>query len=98
VLVTIDGARDTPERLRALAGERQLPLDRWTFLRGSDADVRELAMVLGVQYRRLANGNYAHSAMLTLLDPEGRISVQIEGLRRPKRPIVDRIRPFARRS
>lgn len=96
VLVTIDGERDTAERLRALAAERNIPLPRWTLLRGSDRDVRELAMVLGVQYRRLSNGNYAHSSILTVLDPEGRVAGQVEGLRQPKGALVDRIRSFVR--
>ncbi len=96
VMVTIDGERDTPERLRALAAERRMPLPRWTLLRGSDHDVRELAMVLGVQYRRISNGNYAHSSVLSVLDPEGRIAVQLEGLRQPKAALVDRIRSFVR--
>lgn len=96
VLVTLDGERDTPERLRALAAERSLPLDRWTLLRGSDHDVRELAMVLGVRYRRLTDGGYAHTSMLTLLDREGRIAAQIEGLRQPNAPIVGRVRALLR--
>ena len=91
VLVTIDPERDTPERLRALAAERSLPVPRWSLLRGADSVLRPLAMVLGVQYRRLPDGNFAHGASLTLLDREGRIAAQIEGLRRPNAPIVDRL-------
>lgn len=91
VLVTIDPERDTPEALRALAADRSLPVPRWSLLRAPDSVLRPLAMVLGVQYRRLPNGDFAHSASLTLLDREGRIAAQIEGLRRPNLPIVDRL-------
>src|SRR6478672_1957347 len=52
VLVSLDPERDTADRLAAFAAEHELDAARWTLLRGSDDDVRELAAVLGVRYRR----------------------------------------------
>ena len=92
MLVTFDPERDTVERLRTLATERSMPTPRWTLLRASDDATRELAIALGVQYRRVADGQFAHSALMTLLDAEGRISTQREGLDTPIDPLVARIR------
>ena len=46
---------------------------RWSVVRGSEADVRKIAAVLGVQYRRLTSGEFNHSAAILLLDGDGRI-------------------------
>lgn len=92
VLVTFDPENDTPERLRALAAERGLPLARWSLLRGDDDAVRELAMALGVQYRRTADGGFVHSAMVTLLDAEGRVVIQTEGVDASMDALTERTR------
>jgi protein SCO1/2 len=92
VLVTFDPENDTAERLRTLAAERALPMPRWSFLRGDDDAIRELAMAIGVQYRRTGDGEFVHSALVTLLDPEGRIAAQAEGVDAPIEPIVARTR------
>jgi protein SCO1/2 len=96
VLVTLDPEHDTTERLAAFAAERGLPLPRWTVVRPtSDADVRELAVALGVQYRRLAGGQIVHSALVTLLDGEGRIVLQRESTDDDIEPIAARTRALA---
>ena len=92
VLVTFDPDNDTPERLRALAAERSLPTPRYSLLRGDQDAVRELAMALGVQYRRTADGQFVHSAIVTLLDAEGRVAVQADGVDAPLEPVVARAR------
>lgn len=92
VLVTFDPERDTAERMIEHARSHGLDLDHTVLLRGaSDGDIRELSAVLGVQYRKLPDGNFAHSAVMTLLDREGRIVERIEGLRQPNAPLVARI-------
>lgn len=73
VLVSIDPARDTPERLRVFAEGSRLSPERWTLLTGNDDDLLELSAVLGVRYRRISNTDFMHSNMLTVLDAEGRI-------------------------
>jgi protein SCO1/2 len=40
--------------------------------------VRELAALVGVKYRRVADGEIDHSATLTVLDAEGRIVAQFD--------------------
>jgi protein SCO1/2 len=79
VLVTFDLERDTPAALRAF--RERMTLDaQWTLLRGEAAPVQELAMLLGVKFKRDARGQFAHSNLLTLLNAEGEIVHQHAGL------------------
>ena len=73
---SLDSAFDTPERLKAYAIDRGLDLVDWTFFNGSDMAVRELAAALGVRYRRDASGGFDHSAIISILDADGRIVAQ----------------------
>lgn len=79
VLVTLDPEGDSSEQLHQFASERELG-DRWRLLRGSSADVRELAAVLDFKYRKNSNQEFSHSAMITVLDAEGAIAQQQVGL------------------
>ena len=72
LLVSIDPDRDTPAALAVIARDHNVDLARWTLARADAADVRKLAAVLNVQYRQLPGGDYNHSTVITLLDPEGR--------------------------
>jgi protein SCO1/2 len=91
LLVTFDPDTDTPARLLDLARERALDPARWTLLHGSADAVRELATVLGVQYRAVGDGQYAHSNLITLLDGEGVVAYQLEGVRQPVDAMVQHI-------
>ncbi len=80
VLVSFDPERDTPAALQRYRQTRQLD-GQWTLLHGSDDAVRELAALLGVKYRREPGGMFAHSNLITILNPEGEIVHQRNGLR-----------------
>jgi protein SCO1/2 len=80
VLVSVDPGRDTPEALRALARARQVDESRWRLLRAPEDTVREIAALLGIKYRRLPDGNFNHSSVITLLDPNGVILVRDEAI------------------
>jgi protein SCO1 len=80
VIVSIDPERDTPERLAEYARGARLDAERWTLLHGDDGDILELAALLGVQYRRMANGEFVHSNLLTVLDPSGQVAHRQMGL------------------
>jgi protein SCO1/2 len=73
VLVSIDPARDTPDRLRTFAEGARLDPARWTLLSGGDGDVLELAALLGVKYRRESATELSHSNVLVVLDRRGEI-------------------------
>jgi protein SCO1/2 len=72
LMVTFDPARDTVAALKATADQRGADA-RWTLARTDDATTRKIAALLGIQYRKLADGEFNHSTLLTLLDREGRI-------------------------
>ena len=78
-LFSFDPARDTPKRLQAFAQERGLNLHHWALFHGEAKAVRELAAVLGVRYRRDANGDFDHAAILSFLDADGIILDQKTG-------------------
>jgi protein SCO1 len=80
VLVSLDPAQDSPQRLAAYAVKRGLSSSRWMLLNGNEADVRDLAATIGVRYRRISADDLAHSNILTLLDGEGRVARQGTGV------------------
>ena len=79
VLVSIDPERDTEGRLKEFMTGSRLDPARYTLLRGSDADLLELAAALGVRYRKVENGEFVHSNVITVLDAEGNIVHRQEG-------------------
>ncbi len=83
ILVTFDPERDTTAKLKELAGKHKIDEQRWRFARASEGDVRTLAAALGVKYRKLPNGHYNHSSVITLLDRAGVIAARIEGQEQP---------------
>jgi protein SCO1/2 len=91
-VATFDPERDTAERLRALRTERDMDAARWKLLRGDEDGTRDLAMSLGIQYRKLPDGEFAHSALIVLLDGEGHVVERHEGLGRPLDAVIARAR------
>ena len=79
VLVTFDTERDTPAALRAFR-ERMSLDEHWTLLRGDSEAVQDLAMLLGVKFKKDARGQFAHSNLLTLMNAEGEIVHRHGGL------------------
>lgn len=75
LLVSMDPERDTVQALHNYRNELSLD-QRWTLLRGSHDAVRELAAAVGFNYERTADGQFAHSNQITLLDPAGAIVLQ----------------------
>ena len=76
LLISIDPERDTVANLSALSSSRKLDASRWTIARTDAVSVRKIAAVLGIQYRKLPDGSYNHSSIVTLLTTEGEIAVQ----------------------
>lgn len=79
MLVTFDTRRDTPEALAKFRETRNLP-SNWMLLHGADDNVLELAALLGVKYKEEANGQFAHSNVITVLNADGEIVQQLVGL------------------
>ena len=90
--MSVDPERDRPEVLQALARAHGVDESRWRFLRTPDDSVREIAAVLGVKYRRLPNGGFNHSSIITVLDPSGVIQTRVEGLGQSHADLLKRLR------
>jgi len=78
VLVSMDPAHDTPAALQHVVSERRLDPAHWTLAAPPEDDVRAVAGVLGIRYRKLADGGFNHSTALVLLDADGRILARTE--------------------
>jgi protein SCO1 len=90
VLVSFDPKRDTPETLKALANGQQLSVDStqgggddWTLLTGRVSDIRSLAAVLGVLFKKKPDGDFLHSSQIAVLDRQGEIVYKHFGLNKP---------------
>jgi protein SCO1/2 len=79
LLISLDPARDTSERLAELAKRHGVDGRRWSFTRTSEPSVREIAALLGIRYRATPDGEISHSPVITLLDDDGVIVKRAEG-------------------
>ncbi len=91
VLVSFDPVRDSPETLNRLAESQGLDGKRWTLLTGRDYDDRTLAALLGVEFKKKANGDFTHSNQITVLGPAGEIVYKHFGLNQPILDVVKAI-------
>ena len=78
LLVSMDPKRDTPAALTQIVVKRKLDRAHWTLASPAPADVREVAGVLGIRYRALADGEFNHTSALVLLDRDGRVLARTE--------------------
>ena len=78
LMVSFDAEKDTPVVLKGVVEKRHLDSSRWTLAHASTGDVRRLAAVLGIQYRKMRDGEFSHSSILLLLDADGRIVARTE--------------------
>jgi protein SCO1/2 len=92
VLVSLDPGRDTPDALLALARARHVDESRWRLLRAPEDTVREIAALLGIKYRRLPDGNFNHSSVITLLSPDGAIVARDEAIGGPHEALLRSLR------
>ena len=73
LLVSFDAEHDTPQRLEQLLRLHNADPARWTFSSASETDARKIAALLGFRYRKLPDGGFDHSLLITLLDGEGQV-------------------------
>ena len=89
VFVSFDPKRDTPEHNKEYIKKRKLDPGMWTILTGKNDDqVRELAIVLGISYKDLGDGDFAHSNVISLVNAEGIVVEKLEGFDSPTDKIV----------
>lgn len=81
VFVSFDTVKDRPKDLKKYIDKKELDTNVWTMLSSSkDADVRELANVLGINYKDVGDGDFVHSNVITALDIKGNIIEKLETL------------------
>jgi protein SCO1 len=80
VLASIDPKRDTVAALRAYREKNHLPVDRWVLLRGEPSSVKSLADHIGFNYVPGSENQFAHSLLITVLNPDGEVIHQQAGL------------------
>ena len=92
LMISIDPARDTPEALRQLATERHIDTTHWTLARADEAQVRSIAALFNVQFRRLPSGEFNHSTVIALLSPTGEIEASSNTLGHADATLLARLR------
>ncbi len=95
--VTFDPERDTLPVLQAYQEKMHLAPGNWTLLRGQPGDILELAVLLGVKYRKDTQGGFSHSNLITVLNPAGEIVHRQVGLHQPVADTIAAIHDVARK-
>ena len=93
--ISIDPEKDTPEKLKALETQYQFTPDHWKLLSGDEDGVLELAVALGMKYRKTSPLDFAHSNIITVLRRDGSIAHQQVGLEADKTDTLTAIRSAA---
>ena len=88
LLVSIDPDRDTPEALRAFREKHLLATEHWSLLRGTPEATRELATMVGFNYQPGSPTQFAHSLLVSIVNPAGDIIYQQAGVNRPPQDAV----------
>lgn len=91
VFITMDVKRDKPAVLRAFATKMGVDKENWVFLHGDADDTREFAALLGIKYKRMRDGSFSHSNIITVLNKRGEIVHQQVGLNAEHSPTVTAI-------
>lgn len=91
VLVSMDSGRDLPKELHKFREIKRLTGEEWILLHGSDDEVTELAMLLGMKIKEDSLGQFAHSNLITVLNKAGEISSQRTGFSTDLQQLVQAI-------
>lgn len=95
ILISFDVERDTPERLLSFSKEMKLS-DNWVLLHGNEESTHEMSLVLGVKYDKQTDGSFAHSNIITVLNQDGAIAFQQEGLGVSQEKTMEAIKAIAK--
>jgi protein SCO1 len=88
VTVGFDVANDTPERMRAYARERGAVQPGWYFASTDAATIARLVQDVGFTYYASPKG-YDHITQTTIVDPAGRVVLQVYGEDFPPPQVVE---------
>lgn len=91
LMITVDPERDSVAVLKKTAADHGAD-DRWQLARADASGTRAVAALLGVQYRKLSDGDFNHSSTVLLLDSEGRINTRTNTLGKVDPKLVEAMR------
>lgn len=78
--ISIDPETDTPELMKELEKNYGMDSELWLLLTGDEDGVLELAVALGMKYRKTSPMDFAHSNIITILAPDGTIFYQTSSI------------------
>lgn len=90
ILISFDSKRDTPEQLKKFKRDMKLD-DHFTLLHGSEETIRTFSVLMNVQFQQNADGDFSHSNIISLLDREGRLVYQKEGINVGQQETIDKL-------
>ncbi|MGZ5283842.1 MAG: SCO family protein, partial [Bacteroidia bacterium] len=90
-LISFDVKNDTTERLLAYYKEKNLNKN-WLLLRGSEENVQIVSALLDVKYKPMESGNFSHENVITVIDANGEIVLQREGLEKSPDDVANKIK------
>lgn len=90
VLFSIDSESETKASLADFYQTKKMP-SSWTVARAQSKDVATLAAVLGVNFKRLPDGEYVHSNSIFFVDSKGNLVAQQDGLNKVDPHFVHKI-------
>lgn len=91
LLISMDPLRDTPERFIEFSKEHQLN-DNWICISSNNDATMEIANVLNVRIKPLAGGGFDHSNTIHLIDKNGNIAFQQNGLAQEPTEMIEHIK------
>lgn len=79
-LVTLDPSRDNSDTIKKFMEDKNINYGNWNLFVSSEKETLELAVALGIKYKKENDGNYIHSNLILLIDKNGVIKFQHPGL------------------
>ena len=98
LIVSIDPIHDRPDTLSRFMKKEKMDEKYWTMLTGTETKIRELAAVLGFKYKKSSLMDYAHSNLITVLNPKGEIVEQINGFGSDKKKIINEVLKYTNKD
>ncbi len=90
--ISIDPDRDTPENLRETLERHSIDTSRWSMVRSEPGDLRTIAGVFGIKYKKLPDSEFNHTTRIVLLDRDGMQVASTDQLGRHDAAFLDAIK------
>lgn len=94
LLISFDPENDTPAKLKEVFAQHKLDETRWKFASPPKDEVRTIASLLGISFRKSPDGEFNHNTVITILDEEGVPVLTQEGLSGAAKNLSEKIAGF----